>query len=247
MTTIKKSIVLLLFMMPLLVHAQLWNEIVALQTTSKSDSFACGVDVWCKNSMSKIEGREYTSGEDKKLSYLNPLLAISIAYDFSWNTTQKAHVILGWDGSFYGDDAMTRFKCGIVYNNTLSLGVMCSKRIVADKNGDFLNRYGKYRHDVTYGLCVEQRKESFSLSLSGEYSKKRIYHFAEFSTKLTEYPRWWLAFGSESLRGYGPKMYYKMVRHPVWLQFSLNLAPPVYRDHENVSTSFQFGFRRMFF
>lgn len=243
----KLLLVILLGILPRFVNAQMWQELVALQNESPNDSFACGVSLWCSNIISKIEGRDYTSDSKKKVSYFNPALTLEIAYDILFNTQKKTHVFIGWNGSFYGDDCMTRIKLGFVQNSMTSFGVLLGKRIVADNEGRYFTRRGKYRHDDMCGVFFEQHQKSFTISLYGEYSKKELYHFAEISRRLTENPRCWIAVGSESLRGYGPRVYYKMINRPMWLQFSMNFAPSMYKYHDNVSDNFSFGMRRMFY
>ncbi len=244
---IKYLLAVLLGVSPCVIHAQLLSELVSLQNKHPNDSCAFGISMWCTNFISRIEKRDYTASSDKQVLLFNPAMSLEMLYDISYNSAKKSHLFIGWNGSFYGDDVMTRLKIGIVHNTSYSFGVLLGKRIISSHEGDYFSRRGKFRHVETAGLFVEQYNDVFSMSIYCEYSKNEMYHCAEISRRLTEYPKFWIAACSESMRGYGPRIYYKMVRSPVWLQCTMNIAPPAYRDHDNVSNSFQVGFRRSFY
>lgn len=226
--------------------AQLWNDLALLRQDSPKDSVVFGISMSCKNIISKTESRDYSVESGKKLSYTNPSFAIEMAYDVFPNSLHDAHMMIGWDGIFAFDYMMTRARAGVRYYSWI-FGFMMAKRVVPDKEGEYLTRYGSFRHDVTVGLFLEQHKDFFSLYLYGECAKNETYHFLEVSKCFNNYPRFWIAVSSESLKGYGPRIYYKARNKPLSFHVAMNIAPPMYREYVNVSNSLEFGLRQVFY
>ncbi len=246
MTRTLKLVMCMLVCISTSVHSQMWNDLIDLQKKSYDDSTACGMRLSLSNTISKIEGRDFTAKDNQKVMTLSPILGFEIGYDLRCNSQKKVHYFVGIDGRFCFDDLMSRLKIGGTYR-TIAFGLIGSKRVVRDDKGDIFTRSGSFREDLSYGFFVEKHTVHSSIMFYGEHSKNSLYHFAEFSQRLSMYEKFWIAIGSESMRGYGPRIYYKMTRTPVWIYSALFVSPPVYRDHENVSNSIEFGFRKMFY
>ncbi|MBP6856416.1 MAG: hypothetical protein KBC42_01280 [Candidatus Pacebacteria bacterium] len=246
MTRTKIMVVCLYLCISPSLHAQMWHELIDLQSKSYDDTIACGMRISLSNSVSKIEGRDFTAEANKKVTTLSPTLGFEFGYDMRFNSKKPVHYFVGVDGRFSFDHLTSRMKIGATYR-TFAFGLLGSKHIVRDDKGDISTRRGSFREELSYGFFIEKHTLNSSMMFYGEHSKYALHHFAEISKRLSMYEKFWIAIGSESMRGYGPRIYYKMTHTPVWIYSALFVSPPVYRDHENVSNSIEFGVRRMFY
>ena len=234
---------------PSTLHAQVFQELITRQSLAPLDSNSTFASLWLSNTMSKIpDGRDFMSKNNAKVQYVNPALIMEIVSDLTFRRSiNDFHIFIGWQGKFFPDELMSRTKVSLVKKDMV-YSLFGSMRIIRDdKNGDIENRQGSFSNHWSLGLGVEQHQEYTSIVLEGEHSGIRSYHLAEVSGRLQSYPSFWIALRSESLRGYGPRVYYKSPNMSLWVHGGMNFAPPAYRDHRYVRNSVEFGIRHVFF